>query len=110
MDGNVCSPRITVAWCKKVELPIERVFAKTLRDKFPWAMSVPETWKFTPTGSGVAELHDEDADAQEGGRGGGGDDDDDDDDDAPKRGRASSKPPRKRSKRDEDDEDDEDEE
>lgn len=37
---NYMDPRITVAWCKRVECPLERVFAKTLRDKFPWAMSV----------------------------------------------------------------------
>jgi DNA topoisomerase-1 len=39
-------PRITVAWCKKVELPLERVFPKTLRDKFPWAAGAPSTWTF----------------------------------------------------------------
>ena len=39
-------PRITAAWCKKVELPIERVVQKTLLDKFPWAMDVKSTWKF----------------------------------------------------------------
>ena len=39
-------PRITVAWCKAVECPIEKVFQDTLRKKFPWAMSVPSTWRF----------------------------------------------------------------
>eukprot|EP01094_Clydonella_sp_ATCC50884_P017924 TRINITY_DN3211_c0_g2_i1.p1 TRINITY_DN3211_c0_g2~~TRINITY_DN3211_c0_g2_i1.p1 ORF type:complete len:928 (+),score=457.38 TRINITY_DN3211_c0_g2_i1:106-2784(+) len=39
---NYLDPRITVAWCKKVNLPIEKIFAKTLRLKFPWAMSVEE--------------------------------------------------------------------
>lgn len=39
-------PRITVAWCKRVQLPIERVFAKTLQNKFPWAMGVTSTFKF----------------------------------------------------------------
>ena len=34
---NYMDPRISVAWCKKVELPIERVFQSSLRDKFPWA-------------------------------------------------------------------------
>ncbi len=43
---NYMDPRITVAWCKRVELPIERVFASTLRDKFPWAMGAPTTFKF----------------------------------------------------------------
>uniref|UniRef100_A0A7S1TRD4 DNA topoisomerase 1 n=1 Tax=Phaeomonas parva TaxID=124430 RepID=A0A7S1TRD4_9STRA len=43
---NYMDPRITVAWCKRVELPIERVFARTLRDKFNWAMAVPPDWRF----------------------------------------------------------------
>lgn len=30
---NYMDPRISVAWCKRVEVPIEKVFAKTLRDK-----------------------------------------------------------------------------
>jgi hypothetical protein len=29
-----------------VELPIEKVFPRTLRDKFPWAMGVPSEFKF----------------------------------------------------------------
>jgi DNA topoisomerase I len=43
---NYMDPRITAAWCKRVDLPIERVFAQTLRDKFPWAMVVPTTFRF----------------------------------------------------------------
>lgn len=43
---NYMDPRITVAWCKTVELPIEKTFAKALRDKFPWACGVESTWKF----------------------------------------------------------------
>ena len=43
---NYMDPRITAAWCKAVECPIEKVFQETLRKKFPWAMSVPSTWKF----------------------------------------------------------------
>ena len=43
---NYMDPRITVAWCKAVECPIEKVFQDTLRKKFPWAMSVPSTWRF----------------------------------------------------------------
>ena len=34
------------AWCKEQEMPIEKVFAKTLRDKFPWAMSAAPAWRF----------------------------------------------------------------
>eukprot|EP00746_Dinoflagellata_sp_MGD_P161734 gnl/MRDRNA2_/MRDRNA2_88989_c0_seq1.p1 gnl/MRDRNA2_/MRDRNA2_88989_c0~~gnl/MRDRNA2_/MRDRNA2_88989_c0_seq1.p1 ORF type:complete len:751 (+),score=185.09 gnl/MRDRNA2_/MRDRNA2_88989_c0_seq1:64-2253(+) len=35
---NYMDPRITVAFCKKVDLPIEKVFQKGIRVKFPWAM------------------------------------------------------------------------
>jgi DNA topoisomerase-1 len=43
---NYMDPRISIAWCKKIELPIEKVFNKALLTKFPWAMEVPATWKF----------------------------------------------------------------
>ena len=43
---NYRDPRISVAWCKRCEGPIDKVFAKTLRDKFNWAMAVPPVWKF----------------------------------------------------------------
>jgi DNA topoisomerase-1 len=43
---NYCDPRISVAWCKEHEVPIERVFPKTLRDKFVWALAVPPNWRF----------------------------------------------------------------
>jgi DNA topoisomerase-1 len=39
-------PRISVAWCKRNEVPIEKVFSKTLRDKFNWAMAVAPKWEF----------------------------------------------------------------
>jgi DNA topoisomerase-1 len=35
---NYMDPRITVAFCKRAELPIEKCFPQTLRAKFPWAM------------------------------------------------------------------------
>jgi len=35
---NYMDPRISVAFFKKYELPVEKVFGKGLRDKFPWAM------------------------------------------------------------------------
>ncbi|XP_053990969.1 DNA topoisomerase I, mitochondrial-like isoform X2 [Hylaeus volcanicus] len=31
-------PRISVSFCKKWELPVEKIFNTTLRKKFPWAM------------------------------------------------------------------------
>ncbi len=43
---NYMDPRITVAFCKRVDLPIERVFAKTIRNKFPWAMHAHSDWAF----------------------------------------------------------------
>merc|ERR1711918_79133 len=43
---NYMDPRISVAWCKRNEVSIEKIFAKTLRGKFVWAMSVPPTWRF----------------------------------------------------------------
>jgi DNA topoisomerase-1 len=43
---NYMDPRITVSWCKKVELPIEKVFPMTLLAKFPWAMNAPTTFTF----------------------------------------------------------------
>merc|ERR1712113_773514 len=43
---NYMDPRITVAWCKRNDVPIEKVFSKTLRDKFNWAMAVEPLWEF----------------------------------------------------------------
>mmetsp|Transcript_6100 Transcript_6100/g.12788 ORF Transcript_6100/g.12788 Transcript_6100/m.12788 type:complete len:734 (-) Transcript_6100:124-2325(-) len=43
---NYMDPRISVAFCKRNEIPIEKIFSKTLRDKFNWAMAVPPDWEF----------------------------------------------------------------
>ncbi len=43
---NYMDPRISIAWCKKCEVPIDKVFAKTLRDKFNCDMAVPPEWVF----------------------------------------------------------------
>ncbi|KAK7053306.1 DNA topoisomerase 1 [Paramarasmius palmivorus] len=43
---NYLDPRITSAWCKIHDVPIEKLFSKTLQVKFPWAMEVDEDWKF----------------------------------------------------------------
>lgn len=43
---NYLDPRITVAWCKKYEVPIEKIFAKTLLVKFAWAMETSEDFRF----------------------------------------------------------------
>jgi DNA topoisomerase-1 len=45
---NYMDPRITVAWCKRVELRIEKPFEVALRNKFPWAMQALSTFKFHP--------------------------------------------------------------
>lgn len=43
---NYIDPRIVVAYCKRVELPIERLFSKLDCDKFAWAMSIESDWDF----------------------------------------------------------------
>nr|XP_002187114.5 DNA topoisomerase I, mitochondrial [Taeniopygia guttata] len=37
---NYLDPRITVAWCKKFGIPIERIYNKTQREKFAWAIDM----------------------------------------------------------------------
>lgn len=43
---NYLDPRITVAWCKRNEVPMEKIFNKTLITKFFWAMDVDPDFKF----------------------------------------------------------------
>lgn len=43
---NYMDPRITVAWAKAYECPIEKVFNRSLLTKFPWAMEGLESWRF----------------------------------------------------------------
>ncbi|GFH20236.1 DNA topoisomerase 1 [Haematococcus lacustris] len=43
---NYMDPRITVAWCKRNEVPIEKVFNKSLLGKFSWAMEVEPSYRF----------------------------------------------------------------
>ncbi|XP_077249657.1 DNA topoisomerase 1-like [Tasmannia lanceolata] len=43
---NYCDPRITVSWCKRHEVPIEKMFNKSLLAKFAWAMDVDPTFRF----------------------------------------------------------------
>jgi DNA topoisomerase I len=38
--------RITAAWCAAHDVPIEKIFSKTLLTKFPWALEVEQDWKF----------------------------------------------------------------
>uniref|UniRef100_A0A8C9RIU2 DNA topoisomerase I n=2 Tax=Scleropages formosus TaxID=113540 RepID=A0A8C9RIU2_SCLFO len=37
---NYLDPRISVAWCKKFDVPIEKIYNKTQRDKFAWAIDM----------------------------------------------------------------------
>ena len=39
---NYLDPRISVAWCKKFEVGIEKVYNKTQREKFRWAIEMAE--------------------------------------------------------------------
>nr|XP_019556093.2 DNA topoisomerase I, mitochondrial [Aedes albopictus]XP_029716522.1 DNA topoisomerase I, mitochondrial [Aedes albopictus] len=39
---NYLDPRISVAWCKKFDVPIEKIFNKTQRDKFRWAIDMAD--------------------------------------------------------------------
>ncbi|XP_021849643.1 DNA topoisomerase 1 alpha isoform X1 [Spinacia oleracea] len=43
---NYLDPRITVAWCKRNEVPIEKIFNKSLLAKFSWAMDCDPSFRF----------------------------------------------------------------
>ncbi|CAN6608325.1 DNA topoisomerase 1 [Trichomonascus vanleenenianus] len=44
---NYIDPRITVMFSKKYDVPIEKLFTKTLREKFKWAIeSADKDWRF----------------------------------------------------------------
>lgn len=43
---NYIDPRITVAFIKKFNIPIEKLFNQALQKKFQWAMDVDEEFKF----------------------------------------------------------------
>ncbi|KAB2601521.1 DNA topoisomerase 1-like [Pyrus ussuriensis x Pyrus communis] len=43
---NYLDPRITVAWCKRNQVPIERMFNTTQLRKFAWAMTVDPDFRF----------------------------------------------------------------
>ncbi|XP_053575114.1 DNA topoisomerase 1-like [Bombina bombina] len=40
---NYLDPRISVAWCKKWQVGLEKIYNKTQRDKFAWAIDMTET-------------------------------------------------------------------
>lgn len=37
---NYLDPRISVGWCKKWNVPLEKIYSKTQRDKFRWAIDM----------------------------------------------------------------------
>jgi DNA topoisomerase-1 len=39
---NYLDPRISVAWCKKHDVPLEKVYNKTQREKFRWAIDMTD--------------------------------------------------------------------
>ncbi|GFP92273.1 DNA topoisomerase 1 [Phtheirospermum japonicum] len=39
-------PRITFAWCKRNEVPIEKIFNKSLMAKFGWASDVDPGFRY----------------------------------------------------------------
>jgi DNA topoisomerase-1 len=43
---NYIDSRIIVAWCKKYDMPIEKIYNKNLLKKFVWAMDTLSTWRF----------------------------------------------------------------
>ena len=43
---NYLDPRITIAWCKRTETPLEKVFNKSLLTQFRWAMDEEPEFRF----------------------------------------------------------------
>jgi hypothetical protein len=37
---NYLDPRISIGWCKKYDVPIEKIYSKTQREKFRWAIDM----------------------------------------------------------------------
>ncbi|KAK3012807.1 hypothetical protein RJ639_010399 [Escallonia herrerae] len=43
---NYLDPRITIAWCKRHEVPVEKIINKSLLAKFSWAMDEDPCFRF----------------------------------------------------------------
>lgn len=43
---NYMDPRITVAFCKRVDIEVKNFFPATMMQKFPWALAVDENYSF----------------------------------------------------------------
>ncbi|GAA6002945.1 hypothetical protein JCM10207_001912 [Rhodosporidiobolus poonsookiae] len=43
---NYIDPRISYAWCKEHDVPVSKVFSKTLTDKFSWCAATPADFQW----------------------------------------------------------------
>ena len=43
---NYLDPRISAAWCYKYDVPVDKIFNRSLREKFKWALAVDAKWQF----------------------------------------------------------------
>jgi DNA topoisomerase-1 len=43
---NYLDVRISVAFCKRFNIPLEKIFPKNLQEKFAWGLDVDKDWKF----------------------------------------------------------------
>ncbi|CAH2069798.1 unnamed protein product [Thlaspi arvense] len=45
-SSNFMDPRITLAWCKRNQIPIEKVLNESLIEKFAWVMNGESDFKY----------------------------------------------------------------
>ena len=46
---NYSSPKIAVSWCKDHDVPLNKIYSKSLAEKFDWALNTPaDYWKKFP--------------------------------------------------------------
>eukprot|EP00762_Andalucia_godoyi_P001876 ANDGO_06005.mRNA.1 DNA topoisomerase 1 len=43
---NYMDPRISIAWCKKNDVPVNKVFSNTMLKKFKWTLDTAADWRF----------------------------------------------------------------
>lgn len=53
---NYMDPRITIAFCKRAHVPIEKCFNKALLEKFNWAMEESPEFRFDPAVDPVSRM------------------------------------------------------
>lgn len=44
--ANYIDPRIIMSYIKRNNIPIEKIYSKTLQEKFKWATSIDKEWRF----------------------------------------------------------------